>query len=198
MNVLDASFEDIDLFSMAIISKFSEKISESNKTLIIGVASGGLPMAKSVYENYKVVSKNVDYYELKCQRPSTKSKETKLFNIDISRVLKKMPKPILNQLRVIEHTFLSKKRNSQREVIYKSELIFSTYDLIFVIDDAVDSGYSLKYVVDFIKDKAPKSDVISSVYVTTQEDPIYSPNYSHLENVLIRFPWSKDAKDNSY
>lgn len=198
MVVLDANLEDIRLFSMAIISKFSKEIEGSNKALIIGVASGGLPIACSVYENYKAVSDKVDYHELKCQRPSTTSKEKKLFNIDLSYILKKIPKPILNQLRVIEHSFLSKKRNSQREIIYKSKLIFSNYDLILVIDDAVDSGYSLKYVVDFIESKAPESKVISSVYVTTQSDPIYSADYSHLNNVLIRFPWSKDAKDNSY
>lgn len=188
MKVIDATNKDLDLFSNDLINHLD--MNSFGKILIVGVASGGIPIAKIVTQK---LGNKATYFEVKCQRPSTKSKEHGLFSKLFNLAIKVSPKLLLNILRNIEHIMLSKNRPSERVVIplvpLNKELSF---DCILIIDDAVDSGYSLEKVVSFFKAKV-NLPLFSAVYVTTQKAPVFKADFSYKQNVLVRFPWSKDA-----
>lgn len=188
MNVIDATNKDLALFSKDVIKHLD--INSFEQILVVGVASGGVPIAKIVSQQ---LGNNATYFEVKCQRPSTKTKEQGLFSKVFDLIIKVSPKFILNILRNIEHIMLSKKRPPERVVIPVVPLNTEVpFDCILIIDDAVDSGYSLEKVVNFFKAKA-NIPLFSAVYVTTQKDPVFKADFSYKNNVLVRFPWSKDA-----
>jgi hypoxanthine phosphoribosyltransferase len=192
MKVIDVSYSDIELFALKLIEKYSGSLKTVENVLVVGVASGGVPIAKAVFD--KINKINVKYIALKCQRPSTKRKDTGIIGKLISSILKVLPKLLLNKLRVLEHNILSRNSSSGREVFELDHIDYNQFDFIFIIDDAVDSGYSLKSVREFVCSQSERPKVITSVYVTTQLEPVYKADFSFKQNVLVRFPWSKDAK----
>lgn len=191
MKVIDATKQDINDFANEVCGTFRTNIAQADKVLVVGVASGGLPLAKNVFLNLSD-NKNKKYTEISCQRPSTQKKESGMFSWLFNMIISLSPKFVLNKLRVIEHVLLSKKRTPKREVKLNQDIVFSDYNLVIVVDDAIDSGFSLKQVVNFIA-KLTSSDIVSAVYVTTQKKPVYTADYSKHQDILVRFPWSKDA-----
>jgi hypoxanthine phosphoribosyltransferase len=189
MKVIDANYDTIEEYSDLFINKFSDDLN-GGKVLVIGVASGGLPIAKILFNKLNNVNKA--YSEVKCQRPSTKNKKQGVLGGCFDFSIKLSPRFLLNFLRVIEHKFLSKNRVVEREVVELTPINLHDLKSIIIIDDAVDSGYSLKSVSDYIK-SITSANVITTVYVTTQLEPVFSADFSYKNNVLVRFPWSKDA-----
>ena len=191
MRVIDASNKDIKNFANEVYRTFRTNIDQADKIMVVGVASGGVPLAESVYLNLGD-NRNKKYTEICCQRPITHKKESGVFSWLFNIVVSLSPKFVLNKLRVIEHVFLSNNRTPEREVKLSDDIIFSDYNLVIVVDDAIDSGFSLRQVVDFIS-KSNKGEIVTAVYVTTQKKPVYVADYSKHQDVLVRFPWSKDA-----
>ena len=64
-----------------------------------------------------------------------------------------------------------------------------------MVDDALDTGTTLKAVVELLQALAPASTVRSAVIVTTTADPVISADISLHNRVLGRFPWSHDFKN---
>lgn len=188
-------------YNEGIEGKFHEGIeklilaSGKERVALIGIESGGLPLTESAYRYLREKEFYVSIGSLKCQRPSTSVKKS---NTKIKALLKSclplLPKYVKNKLRVLEHSVLSRRRKADREI--KRESIpdnLNDYDLVILIDDAVDSGYSLSYVVDYIKNKYGVTPV-TCVVTSTQSDPVLKADLSLYANVLVRFPWSLDAK----
>ena len=67
---------------------------------------------------------------------------------------------------------------------------------ILIVDDACDSGSTLRAVMDAVRKISPERVVIkTAVITTTTYRPVVSPDFSLYRNrTLIRFPWSKDMK----
>lgn len=187
MKIVNATMQDINSFSESAIKEL--KILKYDKVLVVGVASGGVCLAKNISSK---IGPSATYHEVTCQRPSTKNKKNgpsgKLFDF----IIKILPNFILDILRNVEHYFLSAKRVPDRNIKDSAELTCNDFDSILIIDDAIDSGYSLKCVVDYF---AFKYDIpiYTAVYVTTQVNPVFNADFSFFKNVLVRFPWSKDA-----
>jgi hypoxanthine phosphoribosyltransferase len=189
MKVIDANYVTIEEYSGLFINKFSHELTGTN-VLVIGVASGGLPIAKILFNKLNNVNKA--YAEVKCQRPSTKKKEQGVLGFIFVSLIKLLPRFSLNFLRVVEHKVLSKTRVVEREIVELTPINFNDVNSVIVVDDAVDSGCSLKCVNDYIK-SLTSAKVITTVYVTTQLEPIFRADFSYKNDVLVRFPWSKDA-----
>lgn len=196
MKVLDFEIEGFKNF---LSENFRDLIQLNHKILILGIADGGIPVAEIVYQFFKNESQNqVDLEFIKAQRPSTKQKKA---NPNIEKTLKfvfsMLPKFILNYLRTAEHKKLSKRNQSdlEREIVLNSQIDFSNFDLILVVDDAVDSGASMKKIINFLNENIDKSTILKSLsVVVTQKKPLILPDYFWLRDVLIRFPWSLDGK----
>jgi hypoxanthine phosphoribosyltransferase len=175
-------------FCVKVLNFLKEK--KTKNILVIGIESGGIPIAKSVSKYLISKNMNVKYGSLKCCRPSSKKK--KKFNY-LANLVRFLPRRFTDYLRILEHRFLSTKKPKVREI---SNIVMPTIeevDSIVLIDDAVDSGYSLEYVIDYLL-KTFNVNVYSGVVVVTQESPVIEPDIYCYRNVLIRFPWSLDAK----
>ncbi|MBY6225135.1 hypothetical protein [Ferrimonas balearica] len=193
MKVITANEDSLREFSLSTIEQV-ESISEFPNILVLGIANGGLPLAEMIFECYKGRSKFVKLASVRCSRPSTKKKNSGPLSKLFSTIIKLSPVYLLNLMRITEHYILSRTRDKNREYIEIGKIDYSDFDLILIVDDAVDSGYSLKFVADSVEEKAPRAKIYKSVFVTTQDNPIYKADFSYLSGVLVRFPWSADAK----
>lgn len=191
MNVIDASEESISSFCGDVVAKIASDL-ENKKVLVVGIASGGVPIAEDLSRCLSEVGISNSIAAVRCQRPSTKRKKKSLVGVCFKVAIRLLPKKFLNTLRVIEHYALSRKRNPNREVLTDFSG-FGQFDNVLVVDDAVDSGHSLHAVKNFLDVQAPQAEVFSIAYVVTQQDPVVEPDLCKYRNVLVRFPWASDA-----
>jgi hypoxanthine-guanine phosphoribosyltransferase len=193
--VVNATYSDITHFSERCIEDFSSHGNLAcSATLVVGIASGGIPLAKEVHRQLHADADAADYMEVRCCRPSTKSKEegapSKLFALVF-----RLPYFLLNILRLIEHGLLASRSNSGRTIEIQGDLSTKAYKWVLIVDDAVDSGYSMSCVVDYLRENlAATPTLLTASYVVTRNSPVYRPDFTLFNNVLVRFPWAKDAK----
>ncbi|MBO9483087.1 hypothetical protein [Salinisphaera sp. G21_0] len=195
MKVVNATNEHFSEFYNTIYQSVCKNISA--KVLVIGIASGGLPLMEGLSHFLNSKGVNTISQEIICRRPTTKLKKnnpitSKLFH----SILKILPTFILNYLRVIEHNILSKRRVSDiaREIVFNGKMPREQFDAIIVIDDAIDSGYSFKSVFNYITENVKTKNLFTAAFVITQNKPVFEPDFYYIKDVLIRFPWSSDAK----
>lgn len=139
-------------------------------------------------------------YDVTLQRPSTKRK-----NRIIGKILKRLPLPLLNLLRMTEARILSLSTNK------KISLSTPTVELpagltqilkeptghkILLIDDAIDSGNTLYAIANTLKNTNRDINLTIAVITVTTNHPRVTADYSLYQNrTLIRFPWSNDYKN---
>ena len=67
---------------------------------------------------------------------------------------------------------------------------------ILVIDDSVDTGHSMKQVVDAIKDVFNDAEIrVAGLNVWDKSRTVIDTNYALYENTVIKAPMSKDSKE---
>lgn len=157
--------------------------------LVIGIATGGVYVAEQMFMD-------VQHESIRLRRPTSESKDAheRLFNI-----VRRFPRIVLDVLRIAEAYLLRlKKNNVVIDIDIPSELKTAVMkaNRILVVDDAVDSGVTLKSVFDVInKLKQSNAIVKSAVFTITTNAPLIYPEFFLFSNrTLIRFPWSKDMK----
>ena len=138
-------------------------------------------------------------YDIALQRASTKRK-----NGPVCLILKRLPLTILNLMRMMESSILSLHRKIKgpsptpdveipgglAEILKAKE-----FPKILIIDDAIDSGDTLSAIVETLKDRNRKANIITAVVTETTGKPRMHADYSLYRNkTLIRFPWSNDYK----
>ncbi|MBS7333222.1 MAG: hypothetical protein KIG88_06475 [Weeksellaceae bacterium] len=188
-------------FEQDVFDHFLEKTlknwkSDSSKILILGIKEGGLPLAENVFQLLNKSGNKVDLKFIKCQRPSTSLKKKSDFRKSLIRsIFKITPFFVLDYLRNVEHDQLTKKAiDYDREIILDETIDFNSYDKILIVDDAVDSGVTLKKVTEYVQDLIENKSVVKSLaVVVTNEKSVLKPDFFLYENVLIRFPWSLDG-----
>lgn len=166
--------------------------------IIIGVLTGGGYVGREVSNNLKTVSKHI-YTEIRIQRKDTKKKEQGILH----KVLQMLPYFMLNWLRIAEMLYegaKAKKFNPKREgkVIFPDEVnacLQTGNCRVLVVDDAIDTGATLKLINDTIKEKYPSTDVRIAVVTVTSNHPLIEADYCLFhDKTLVRFPWSNDVK----
>lgn len=156
--------------------------------IIIGVKSGGAELAKLFHKHFN---------DSKCQlgfchplRKVTDKKKKKL-----AHHIKRLPVPFLNLLRIMEAKIMFKKKSRKDFIDLKLPDNINSYNKILVVDDAVDSGATLKYVLNGIKTANPTAITRFAAITVTSRHPASMPDYYIFNNeTLVRFPWSIDAK----
>ncbi len=168
--------------------------------IVLGVRTGGYIVADLMMEALPV---EAILLPITCRRPSTGKKQK--FSA-VKDMLKALPQPITDQLRVIEHRMLTQRRSPQPLSAFTpdaEELAQITHLLslrgaearVLVVDDAVDSGATLRAVLDTVAEILPPDAVLKSAALTvTTTDPLAEPDYSAYRYVLCRFPWSLDFR----
>lgn len=154
--------------------------------LIVGIANGGVRVAEKMF-------KTLPHCKILLQRPSTKVKNRRLF-----RYIAVLPAKVLDLMRMGESLLLQRfhpKKNVRVNLSQELKSTIAKAHNILIVDDAVDSGVTLKAIVNAVRQAAPDSLIKSAVITVTTKSPVIMPDfYIYNNRTLIRFPWSKDKK----
>ncbi len=198
MKVLTFLGKDFDnlckqLANEVLIKNFSPDI-------VIGILTGGGIIGRKSFEEFeaKINDHNIYYTELKLQRPSTVTKAQKKAN----SILTKFPTWLLNILRNLEvyyyelkACFFKPKREGTLIISPQiEELLNSGGKKVLVIDDCIDTGYTLKIIKDYLQSNFPGNDFRIAVATVSHHHPVILPEYQLYNRVLLRFPWANDVK----
>lgn len=147
--------------------------------LVIGIATGGAVIAEKIFPE-------VRHLTVSARRPSSTRKDRLT---PLMCVVRKLPVPIKNIMRMAESRILSFRRPVPPEL---EPIDTGNAKRILVVDDAVDSGATLSGVLSAIRTEGT---VKSAVITVTTSRPIIKPDLSlYNNNTLIRFPWSLDNR----
>ncbi|MDE7154721.1 MAG: phosphoribosyltransferase domain-containing protein, partial [Muribaculaceae bacterium] len=61
---------------------------------------------------------------------------------------------------------------------------------ILIVDDAIDTGKTLLSILNELNNVNFKTAVLT----VTIDNPKVTPHYNLFKNVILRFPWARDAK----
>lgn len=197
MQVLTLDPQALDLHA----AKLAQMVEEGKPhcfDAIVAVRRGGSIVCDSFCKHFPK-ERFRERYDVSLQRPSTKRK-----NADVSKILKKLPLPLLDFMRMAESALLEmcrriKSRSSSRNIDIPESLAntFGNSEApeILIIDDAIDSGDTLYAIVKSLLKLNSKSIVSIAVMTETTRNPRLHADYAIYRNrTLIRFPWSNDYK----
>ncbi len=164
--------------------------SDFNPDLVIAIANGGCRIGATLSQRFGCQCLNV-----KLQRPTTRFKSR-----IIPAILPKLPLFLKNFLRIAESVVLAHRHvdhDCVSKISFDTRFAIQTglcVNNILVVDDAVDSGHTLRCITDAVCSEYPQAIVKSAVLTVTTKSPVISPDYYLFNNrTLIRFPWSSDA-----
>lgn len=167
---------------------------EMQPDVVVGILNGG----GFVLDEYK---KNAlgktEFTTVKLQRDSTKGIKRKSL---LQKCLKVLPNILLDGLRRLEHRrSLNRKLNKiQSDIEIKINLNPEKVNTILILDDALDSGVTIKSVIQYLQKKCLNSEIKTAVISWTNSESIITPDYYIFKNTLVRFPWSLDYKTNRH
>lgn len=166
--------------------------------LLVGIRTGGLVVAEAMARS---TDGSLPVLPLTSRRAGTGAKSRIKV---LPMVLRHLPRPVVDRLRVAEHRLLSQRRRgrNQQQHVDSNELAQICRFLdnaprnatVLVVDDAVDSGVTLAAVLRRLRDQCrPDLAIRSAVVTVTLNNPLAEPDYTLYRGVLCRFPWSFDA-----
>lgn len=164
---------------------------------IVGIRNGG-SIVCDIFCRHFPADNYLLRSDLSLQRPSTKKKGSRF-----SQILKRLPTPILDYMRMGESLWLELWNGKNGKDIPPVQISEQFYHLlsskespdILIIDDAIDSGRTLAKIIESIKIVNPNVRIQTAVFTVTTPDPCANADYSLYQNrTLIRFPWSNDYK----
>lgn len=167
---------------------------EMQPDVVVGILNGG----GFVLDEYK---KNAlgktEFATVKLQRDLTKGIKRK--NL-LQKCLKALPNRLLDGLRRLEHhRSLNRKLNKiQSDIEIKINLKPEKVNTILILDDALDSGVTIKSVIQYLQKQCLNSEIKTAVISWTNSESIITPDYYIFKNTLVRFPWSLDYKTNRH
>lgn len=90
-------------------------------------------------------------------------------------------------------------KNSDRSVSF-NKILWSKYKnckKILIVDDSVDTGYSLLYVKKAVENEFKNSEVrLATLNCFKKSSNIIKTNYYIYEDTMLKGPWSNDSKEN--
>lgn len=159
--------------------------------VVVGIKTGGDVIGRLIAERFS----EAVYLPVSASRPGTSAKNGK------RSILSRLPYFVTDTLRIMESKVLSwfASGNAERNVEFQIDAEFR--DLmnksgckVLIIDDAIDSGATLRQVKGKLLELFPRCICKSAVITVTTSSPVESPDFRLFNNKLIRFPWSTDLK----
>lgn len=160
---------------------------------VVAIASGGLHVARAM--GYDL------FFTVTFRRPSTGVKRRYLDGI-----LRRLPRRIADLLRMLESRISAARSSRHTSAAISPEIPADLAEKlareprsILIVDDAVDSGKTLRAVYDALRNAAPNAELHTAVLTVTQKNPAILPDYSlYSDGTLIRFPWSADYREKQH
>ena len=180
--------EDVTLVNLKEYSaQLARKIQDSGYLTehILYVERAGLFVAYEIAKHLKCSS--ITGIHAKRGGNSLKSK----FRI----ILRWLPKRVTDLMRRIEEKSNIHNVKSERNVYIEGQFPPKRNNILLV-DDAVDTGNSLKAVVNFLVSKGYHQDSLHSIVLTTtRKHPEYRADISLFNGISFAFPWSYTSKE---
>lgn len=189
---------DQDQFVVACRDLMVRVLQRWRPEAIVGIRTGGFLVAQTMARH----ASNIAVIPVTCRRPSTKYKQV----LGVAKAaVARLPMPVLDKLRVLEHKILTRAPKEGAalpqfdpgEVIALSNWfgVAGKSPTLLVVDDAVDTGVTLSHVMSMVCRYAPEgADIRSAVITVTTERPVMMPDYTLFRRQLCRFPWSMDIQ----
>lgn len=184
---------DPKLFEAACDALYSEAVASFGAPeVVVGIATGGAHIAERMAE---IRGEDDSLMIVKRQRAST-GRKAKI----LGRVVRTLPTGINWQLRRIEsgvrerlHRLSRQSPANTSSVISQKAVDCGDVRNVLVVDDAVDTGDTLRTVVTFVREQFPGADVRTAVLATSFAAPGFAPDLSLRQRAMLRGPWSLDA-----
>ena len=183
MNYIELSSKDVENRTIELYNKIS---SNYKFDLVIFVAKGSYTIGKKIAE-----LGNCPLLEIKATRKGNKLKKI------ISPFLKIIPKKIKIYLRSKEFKSNIHDKNIERDVIYDKELWnqYKGCKNIVLVDDSVDTGYSIKACQEEIKSFFSNSTIkIAAFNYFEKSARMVKTDYYIFKDTMVNGPWSNDSK----
>jgi hypoxanthine phosphoribosyltransferase len=167
--------------------------------IVVGIRTGGLHVAHAMAA---ALPAGAPILAVTCCRPSTRSKQRMPL---LRPVLRHLPRIASDTLRLLEHHLVTARRKpdlSRPMQLDQVELMALAAEIavrpdatrLLLVDDAVDSGLTLRRVLEAVRGLAPSHmQVISAAITVTTPTPAAMPDHALYHGTLCRFPWSLDA-----
>jgi len=189
---------DAAAFDAACAELMRMVLRDGRPEALVGIRTGGLVVAEAMARS---VTDPPPVLPLTSRRAGTGAKSRIGL---LPRLLKALPRPVVDRLRLLELRLLSRRR---RRTIQEQHVDQPEADAVrarlaglppgsrvLVVDDAVDSGVTLAAVLRLLRETCdPGIDFRSAVITVTLDDPLVEPDYTLFRGVPCRFPWSFDA-----
>lgn len=165
-----------------------KEASSFSPDLVVGIASGGKIIADMMFVGTPHVA-------IKSSRRTTEAKQHLGF---LWAIIRHLPTFVKDAMRIVEARYLNNDDRGDMEPIEPDATFVeavSKADRILIVDDAIDSGRTMKRVVDAIRSVAADKKLAIAVITVTKPQPLVRADYKLYDGgVLVRFPWSKDFK----
>lgn len=165
--------------------------------IIIGIRTGGYVIAEIMA---KALQQKPLLLAISRQRNGTQKKSKVKC---LKKILSFLPYGVTDYLRIIEHKYLHSKPATQQSfspnidelATLRGALRTRENYKILIVDDAIDSGETMKAVLDVVRAEANPASIIKTAAITvTTDSPLVQPDYALYRHVLCRLPWSFDYK----
>lgn len=165
--------------------------------IIIGVKTGGAYVSQNIIK--MDFFRGCKYFEILLQRRETKYKSI----FKLSNLLKRLPYKLLNKLRILEARYNERSYSKKEHGNYKKSYLVSTTlkeiiiqsNTLLIIDDAVDSGNTMLTLIKQIQEINPNIKIKTASITVTFKKPLVIPDFTLMNQILVRFPWSNDFKE---
>lgn len=167
---------------------YEKVIKDYNYDLVIFIARGSYLIGKDLAD-----LNNVPLLEVFASRKGGKLKKI------ISPILKIIPKGIKNILRKKEFNSNYHEKNSERSIRYNEEIWNKYKDSkrVLLVDDSVDTGYSIKYAKEAIEKFFKKATVkVAAINYFEKSTKIVNTDFYLYSEKMLLGPWSNDSKEN--
>lgn len=184
MNYIELSIKDLE-------KECVEWAKEIKKTfcpdLIVYVAKAGYLIARPMKDVFAVPLVGIS-----ATREGNKLKEA------VGSIISLLPNFVRNFLISVELKSDIHNKNTERRVSFHKgfEKVKKNHpQKILVIDDSVDTGHSMRQVVEAIKDVFDDAEIrVAGLNVWDKSSNVIDTNYALYENTVIKTPMSKDSK----
>ncbi|MEW6701519.1 MAG: phosphoribosyltransferase, partial [Bacteroidota bacterium] len=183
--MLKIKLSDID----SLAKRLTDKILQDQYVpdAIIYVEKAGFLLAEAIARNLQC------YTLIRCEarRPLSSMKKKS------SLIIAHMPDWLILLLRKMEVNFKLYKSSNERYVKVHGKIV--PLKKYLIVDDSLDTGYSLKEVIKKLTDIGLKAKNyrIAVINILSEEklNPVVLPDYYLYKNIHIQYPWSSDSVD---
>lgn len=170
---------------IAVCKDLESKVGSSGfaPECVISIPNGGNHVTEQIF-------KDCVHEHITLLRPA-KGKIKKRLN----HVLRHLPLWVKDLVRIMESKMLVRRKNHMRDTGIVLPRLNNDMTRILIVDDAVDSGATLKAVMEKFSQTYPEKIVKSAVITITSLEPVYTPDfYLFYDRTLICSPWAIDMK----